>query len=492
MYNGLPFLRQALFSLDRQTNRDFELVIVDDGSNYETEVFLQSWASSRPFAHVTRLAHNGGLPAALNVGHRAARGRYMTWLSADNVHFENMTDVLSRALDFYPECDLAIGDHLRIDAQGSTLAEHVLHKAPTFRTVLKGNPGMAAFMYRRGCYEKVGPYREDLQGVEDWEMWGRMLSACGRAVYVPSPLMGYRVHSDRLTERLKGHMAELEDQARHSMWRFSGGAGALLRGAVFAKNDEVMAQEWLGQAADKLARQCGVAASCLTVVTDTLARCMAYRIRTVRSLQCASNLLVAKAVSGTSTLEEREEMHRYALFLYDTLTATSIVPADNIFDLVLAFDPRQPINSTWFHIPADAYVKRTDAVAAAAYTAPLPLRRPTLAGITSSHDHFAVFERRHMPTTDVDVVHVDGATTAEPQGYRTLLVTADTAAFNKMLLSKADAVVVPLRDLLQPAVRAGAPLEAVFVVGDNDEHALLVIHKWLYTLAAHRRRDIPQ
>lgn len=491
VYNGLPFLRQALLGLDGQANNDFELVIVDDGSNYDTEVFLRFWASSRPFAHLTRLARNGGLPAALNVGHRAARGQYITWLSADNMHFQNMTGVLARALDLYPECDLVIGDHIRIDAQGNTLSEHVLHKAPTFRTVVKGNPGIAAFMYRRGCYEKVGPYREDLQGVEDWEMWGRMLSTCGRAVYVPSPLMGYRVHADRLTERLKGHMPKLEDQARRSMWKFSGGAGALLRGAVFARNDPEMAQEWLGQAADTLAKQCGATASCLTVVTEILARCMAYRTRTVRSLQCASNLLVATAMNGISSLEEREEIHRYALFLYDTLTATSELPAFHVFEFLIGFDPRQPSNSTWLQIPADAYVKRTDAVAAAAYTAPLPLRRPTLAVITSrsptsSHDHFAVFERLHKPTADVDVVHMDGSTAAETPGYRTLLVTADTAALNGTLLSQADAVVVPRRDLVQPAVSAGAALEAVFVVDTHDAHTLLVVHKWLYTLAAHR------
>jgi hypothetical protein len=80
--------------------------------------------------------------------------------------------------------------------------------------MVRTNPGIAAFLYRRICYLRAGPYAEDMQGVEDWLMWASMLRGCGPFVYVPAVLMRYRVHDNRLTTRLAARHQQLKVDPR--------------------------------------------------------------------------------------------------------------------------------------------------------------------------------------------------------------------------------------------------------------------------------------
>lgn len=160
-----------------------------------------------------------------NSGHAAATGTFIGWVSADSVCEPSLLRVLHEALDAFPEGAAAVADHqvcamshlsmLRsmscdlvdtdvqvIDANGMVAYTHVMHRPPNLAAMLRNNPGIVAFLYRRACYMEAGPYAEDMQGVEDWLMWARMLYQCGPFIYVPAVLTRYRVHDNRLTARL--------------------------------------------------------------------------------------------------------------------------------------------------------------------------------------------------------------------------------------------------------------------------------------------------
>ena len=340
VYNAAAFVGDALAALDKQSHKNFELIIVDDGSTDRTHGIVSAWAHSRPWARVVRFERNSGLPAALNAGLRASRAPWLTWVSADNVQYPNFIAALRNAVAVCRDCDLVFADHDNINEAGQAVSEHVLRRPPRLATMVNGNPGLAAFLFRRECLAAAGDYSDDLQGVEDWEMWGLMLSVCrGRALYVAAKLMGYRMHEDRLTNRLGSRRAQLEDKARLAMWDHAHGAAGLTEHAALEVellwNWElpVVHTQLLGSAAQAFADRymARPSASLLTVLTDTLSACIQTRPVSVHTVACAANAVVLAATTDNNITLATDpavlaERKAYALYRYEQLGTRHSAP----------------------------------------------------------------------------------------------------------------------------------------------------------------------
>lgn len=352
VYNAMPLLQETLKSVENQLFHDFELIIVDDGSTDSSAQFIDQWANQLHNLirlQIIRLPTNRGLPAVLNIGHMAAKGQFLTWISADNIYYPEFLTALEAVLTHRQDSCLVVADHEKISESGQLITIHTLREPPTQGILVKGNPGIAAFMYRQSCWEKAGRYREDLQGVEDWEMWSRLLHTSQMpSVYLPHVLMGYRIHSNRLTERIRKQREELHNLARATIWTHINGAQGLLQEPVASLWDNTVsgAQDLLAKYATKYAQLCNdePTSSCFHVLKSTLSACMTLPQgqKTIRSLQCAINLLIVmeyanvdrRSDSGSSSpwifsREERTEVHKYALFIFDTLPSSDAEQISN-------------------------------------------------------------------------------------------------------------------------------------------------------------------
>ena len=100
MYNSQEFLRRSVASLDAQTvdQQAFEVVLVDDGSTDGSLALARELAATRP-NYVVLSQENGGVSAARNAGIRAARGRYLMFLDADDTLSAPSIEALVRAFD---------------------------------------------------------------------------------------------------------------------------------------------------------------------------------------------------------------------------------------------------------------------------------------------------------------------------------------------------------------------------------------------------------
>ena len=196
VYNHLRFLPAAIASVLAQTYGDFELVIVNDGSTDGTREYLDGITDPRI---VVVHQENRRLPGALNTGFAHARGELLTWISADNACAPLFLAALVGALDRHPDAGFAYSAFAWIDDAGRITGIH-RGQDVSVRSLLKQNPGIAAFMYRRGAQDAVGLYDPALDGAEDWDMWLRIVERAP-AVYVPEILMYYRVHGDSMTAR---------------------------------------------------------------------------------------------------------------------------------------------------------------------------------------------------------------------------------------------------------------------------------------------------
>jgi glycosyltransferase involved in cell wall biosynthesis len=192
-HNGTRYIRQSIESCMAQSHRNWELVVVDDGSTDDTPLALREYADPR--MRVFRGEPNQGLPAALNFGFRQATGDYFTWTSDDNWYAPRAIEEMARALDTRPDVGLVHADAWLVDGNGSRTGEF---RAANVGGLERGNCVGACFLYRRSVYEAVGEYHPAWRLVEDYEYWLRVASRFS-ILSLNEPLYYYREHGESLT-----------------------------------------------------------------------------------------------------------------------------------------------------------------------------------------------------------------------------------------------------------------------------------------------------
>lgn len=201
-YNQGKFLRQALDSVLAQTFRDFELIVVNDGSTDDTEAVLRCYDDTR-IRVITQA--NQGIGAALNAGFALSRGRYETWWASDNVMFPEMLASLAGYLDGHGDVDYVYANcevH-EMDAAGKCL--HVTNIEKLLDQ--KWEPlklshyyflGIA-WLWRRHIREAAGAFstaRGPDYICEDYDHALRCLEAGARFAFLAKNLGWYRKHQE--------------------------------------------------------------------------------------------------------------------------------------------------------------------------------------------------------------------------------------------------------------------------------------------------------
>lgn len=195
-YNQAEYLPQALDSVLNQTWRDYELVVVNDGSTDDTPRILDEYQQRHSFTVIHQ--ENQKLPRALNTGFRLARGQYLTWTSSDNVMLPHMLEALVDALDCHPQVGLVYADWEVIDEHGVVTGSVQTLDFDRY-LLMRTNYINACFLYRRACQDAVGLYDPEYVHAEDWEYWWR-ISHSFKMMRVSQVLYQYRMHSKSLTE----------------------------------------------------------------------------------------------------------------------------------------------------------------------------------------------------------------------------------------------------------------------------------------------------
>ena len=106
-YNAQAYIAQTLDSLDAQTLRDMEALVVDDGSTDETARIVLDYAARHPFVRLLR-QENGGVSSARNHGLREASGKYILFLDSDDTLTPDSLRAFTDALE-ETGADVAIG-----------------------------------------------------------------------------------------------------------------------------------------------------------------------------------------------------------------------------------------------------------------------------------------------------------------------------------------------------------------------------------------------
>jgi glycosyltransferase involved in cell wall biosynthesis len=204
-------LDEALASVEAQTFRDLEVLVVDDGST-EPETLAALARIEAAGVRVLRTA-NRGLPAARNHGARHASGEYLCCLDADDLlHAEWLAKAVA-ALDADP--GLAFVSHW-LRAFGDEEWDWKPAECG-FPALLDRNTVNGAALVRRSAWEAVGGQDEALrEGCEDWDFWIRLVERGLRGAILPEILFFYRRRAGSMSRALVG---EAHLRAYHELLR---------------------------------------------------------------------------------------------------------------------------------------------------------------------------------------------------------------------------------------------------------------------------------
>ncbi|HJV26271.1 MAG TPA: glycosyltransferase [Aromatoleum sp.] len=189
-WNAAWCVGRAIDSVLAQSLRDFELIVVDDGSTDDTPVVLAKYG---PSIRIVTQA-NGGMSSARNAGIRAARGAYLAFLDADD---RWLPDKLARqvaVLEKQPELAFCAAVATLEDAEGRIVGEwrgpsgRTIQIADVFRNHSAVAGGASAVLARRDLVVRLGGFDDSLRGAEDTDLWIR-LAAHGGFVCIDEPLV---------------------------------------------------------------------------------------------------------------------------------------------------------------------------------------------------------------------------------------------------------------------------------------------------------------
>ncbi|MGH9805862.1 MAG: glycosyltransferase family 2 protein [Terriglobia bacterium] len=189
-YNGGRFLDELMDSLARQTFHDFEIIIVDDGS--DDQETPRKLAALQGRVRVIR-QDNRGPSAARNAGIRAARADIVSMLDCDDTiepHFLSETVPLLRAAP--REVGMIVTD-LRLVGEEVGVSRRYFNRFDLLFT----NTLSVGLVMRKECCLTVDGYDETMRdGYEDWDFSLRLAEAGYRCIAVPKPLYVYHIRPD--------------------------------------------------------------------------------------------------------------------------------------------------------------------------------------------------------------------------------------------------------------------------------------------------------
>lgn len=205
-YNAAATLDEAMESLVSQSLVDFEIVVVDDGSQDATAASLAQWAARDPRLRVITIPHQGIVPA-LNAGLQASQGVYIARMDADDLCHPERLERQARYLDEHPQTGLVgclvegfPAEHVRdgfrryLDWLNNLLTDEQIRREIFIESSLP-HPSV---MFRREVVCAAGGYQEH-GWAEDYDLWLRLYLRGVGFAKVPEILLYWRERADRLT-----------------------------------------------------------------------------------------------------------------------------------------------------------------------------------------------------------------------------------------------------------------------------------------------------
>lgn len=219
VYNGQDFLADAIDSALSQSYGNIEVIVVNDGSTDQTEEIAKSYGKKVRYFYKT----NGGCASALNFAIKRAKGRYISWLSHDDLYFfdkiEQQVEVLTHlqnrnsiVISNYVQFSTSCVRHsdLLSCTEREPLENFRLCKVDCIDSQKICKSTVVSFLFGgiiNGCtllipkelFDKVGYFNEELLTTQDYDMWFRFVQSNVDFVFADHYVVKSRQHEKQGT-----------------------------------------------------------------------------------------------------------------------------------------------------------------------------------------------------------------------------------------------------------------------------------------------------
>jgi glycosyltransferase involved in cell wall biosynthesis len=203
LYNGAPFIREALESVLRQTVPPDEIIVVDDGSTDDGPTIVEELSRSRQIRLLRKA--NGGQSSARNLAVETCGSSHLAFLDQDDAWYENHLEVLKRPFEEGGMRNLALvyGNLDQIDRNGRMVCHGCLDTVPTphpkrslldcLRHDMFILPG--ASLVDKAAFMNVGRFDDRLSGYEDDDLFVRLFSGGYQSIYLNVSITRWRIYA---------------------------------------------------------------------------------------------------------------------------------------------------------------------------------------------------------------------------------------------------------------------------------------------------------
>ena len=197
-YNRAAVVTEAIDSVLAQTFRNFELIVIDDGSTDDT---FDRLAAYQGRIHLI-CQENHGVSHARNIGIRAARGEYIALLDSDDLWLPKKLEMQIAVMEAQPDIPLCHTEEIwiRRGVRVNQMKKHQKHGGCIFPNCLPFcviSP--SSVLIRRALFNDVGYFDEALLACEDYDLWLRVTKTYS-VHFIETPLIIKRGgHDDQLS-----------------------------------------------------------------------------------------------------------------------------------------------------------------------------------------------------------------------------------------------------------------------------------------------------
>lgn len=202
VYNGSNYVSLAIESALRQTYKNLEIIVVNDGSKDNTEEICKKYGDK-----IVYLAkENGGVSTALNYGVEHMTGEYFSWLSHDDLYYPEKVQTEVEYLiknNLLGTKTILYSDFSIMDGEGNPYSDIVfntydLNRFSDFSLLKMAINGLSLLIPKK-AFEESGGFDANLRCVQDYELWLRMMRDGYNFVHIPKSIVITRIHSLQVT-----------------------------------------------------------------------------------------------------------------------------------------------------------------------------------------------------------------------------------------------------------------------------------------------------